>query len=142
MARLLVYAAATPPHPEERRAPAKYRRGDVIKIVEDHIRMGAEEENGALFRVVEIPGMNALDRRIVALVSRDPGNTEQGFKTDLGWTTHKRQMHVDLDTIEAIAQSKLGRSLATGEKIVMHTSAEIEKRIERKLDVPRSTVWR
>ena len=140
MARLLVYAATTPLHSDNRKQPARYIRGDVVSVVEDNDFLGMDPENSGIFRIIEMPHVRATDPRVIALVSRDPGNVDDAYRTDLGWATHKRQAHVDLDMIEAIAQTKLGRSLATGEKIVIQTAAKFEKSIVYKLPVPRSTV--
>jgi len=140
MCRLLVYSGATPEHPDPKLQPSKHVRGDVISVVEDGVFLGSDPEQGVhgIFRIIEIPGVPINDPRIAGLLHRDQlfGG---GFRSDDGRTPHSRAAHLDLDQVEAFAQSQLKRSLATGEKIVVETSAAVERRImkaiQRKLPV-------
>lgn len=153
MCRVVVFALASPvvPRPFDEKRQSYFQRGDVVTAVVDGVFLGADIErgfplghSGTWWRVIEIPGRLNNDARIQALLARDPGNTTEPFKTDLGYRTWKRDRTVNLDALETWAAGQLRRPLGQGEHITISRLQDIDReflnKVTTKTPMPRSGV--
>lgn len=101
----------------------RYRRGDCIEVLPDDHEFGTDEVGSARFRMVKLTGVPVAD--LVALKGPD---IEDPQRTTL---PRRRVLNVDLDQIEAWAETRLGRALAPGEAIVVGAAqaATVKQRV-------------
>ena len=70
MCRLIVFNKANNDHPDPDLDWTKFKRGDVIDVLEDGVEAGKAVENDPLFHIIEMPGTPAAEMR--ALTMGDP----------------------------------------------------------------------
>lgn len=133
MCRLLVMAATPPAHPDPKRDPARYKRGDVVRIAEDGESLGRDSKINPIWRIIELPGISGVDKDLLPLLVRDGGGTDIPFTTDLGYRTHKRAKNIDIDSFESWATGQKGSPLIDNEKLVVTNDIDIQTQITDKI---------
>lgn len=96
MCRLFVFAKADNDHPDPDLDWTKFKRGDVIDILEDGVFGGNEAEKSGLFRIIEIPDVPV--KEMLGLVMGDP--VQEGDTDHPRWRANR----LDLDAIEGGAK--------------------------------------
>lgn len=98
MCRLFVFAKTNNLHPDPALDWTKFKRGDVIDILEDGQHGGNEAENSDIFRIIELPGVPAS--ALKSLIMGDP--VEEG-SLDF---PRLRANRINLDALEAGARPR------------------------------------
>lgn len=127
MARIVVFAKPDNTHDDPIVDARKYKRGDVVTVLEDGQEVGREVEKSDWFRVVEVPGAKASE--FSYLCGCDPE-----FHDDLTFANEsqfprKRVQRVDLDAIETGKTLKPDDSITLA-KTELTTAATITDKLE------------
>ena len=126
MARLVVWAKPDETHSDQAHAARKYKRGMVVDILEDGQFAGKDVEEGAWWRILEVPGPRSDWTNLLGADPQFFDNKSFGSKPSF---PAKRINMVDLDAVEAGKMLTAADSIAIASvptrKVVVHVNPDV-----------------
>lgn len=107
MARIIVWAKRDNIDADAKLDARKFKPGHVVDVLEDGQSAGTDVEQGAWWRIVEVPG-RAAD--YAQLLGADPEFADLLNFASKATFPRKRVNRMDIDTIEAVAGLKPGEN--------------------------------